>query len=128
MTQHKASLKSPSLSYLIHKERFAKLSVDQILAEDIYTKTIESCTLKDPLKCSFSLFFSDKQKKWVACCPEFWLIPVGRWAKKPKDEVVTDDMIELDIIPSNEKVRLYAKWQNQYCPFPCEEWKEEITT
>lgn len=110
-------------NHLTHKERFAELSVDQILAEAIYKKTIETCTMKDPLKCSFSLFFNDKQKKWLACCPEFWLVPVGRWAKQDKE-----DKIKLELIPSNDRIRLHSKWQAQYCPFSCEEWKEEITT
>jgi hypothetical protein len=104
-------------------EAFAMLSFEDIRDFDIYSDLSKNCTVRDPRRCSFSLFFADTSgSRWVGCCPEAMAIPAERLGIKNSAENLENSESKIKAamgatVKSAEKLKLYEKWRNQLCPY-----------
>jgi len=114
-------------------DKFAVMTVEEIFSCNLYLEISKKCTFKNPLTCSFSVFFADHTgHRWVGCCPESMAVPSERWGIKSSDENAENDKKARDsqmektkkkemgpVMRSADKIKLFAKWQNQICPYKC---------
>ena len=102
--------------YEIRKKYLSRSEVDKILLSSLHREKIESCQIRNPMQCRFSLFFADDKSKakWHGCCPQYWEVNKPRWIQNKED----GKLYRVDtVLKGKDSLRLSKKWQNQTCPY-----------